>query len=115
MFDNVAPHGAEQQPAQVDEAQEPPPVRVCRTCSVQSQTVGDFCPHCGKSYLHARRMPSRRALTIAGVALLLVAGAVTGIAVKVSHDRSEERAAAVADKRDAEAAAAQKEAEAREH
>ena len=56
-----------------------PPTKVCPKCSVQTQTAGNFCPHCGaehewskdtvqvvegdkpKSY---RFSPSRRAVTV---------------------------------------------------
>jgi hypothetical protein len=62
------------------------PVRVCRKCAVQSQSGGEYCPHCGSSY--ARRRRSRKArLIVFGlpVVVLALAGA-AGAAVVVHHD-----------------------------
>ena len=95
--------------------------RVCRRCSVQSQTAGDFCPNCGKSYV--RRGLSRRArvLTVSIVALLLVGGAGAGVAAKVRNDRAavaakeaaEAKAVAEAERKAEEEAAAERAAEAK--
>jgi hypothetical protein len=37
-------------------AEEPqdPQTKVCRKCSVQTQTVGDYCPNCGTAYAAKR-------------------------------------------------------------
>lgn len=62
------------------------PVRVCRKCSTQSQTSGEFCPHCGAGF--ARRGIGKRGRILVGgliVALLAVGGA-TGVALKINHD-----------------------------
>ena len=29
------------------------PIRVCRECSTQAPTSGEFCPHCGARYANA--------------------------------------------------------------
>lgn len=42
--------------ASVD-ADAPAPERVCRRCSTVATTTGDFCPHCGASYVRRRRGP----------------------------------------------------------
>jgi len=51
------------------------PVKVCASCSVQSQTAGSFCPHCAASYSGPgpRRKISKR-IAIGAVAALVVAG-----------------------------------------
>jgi hypothetical protein len=66
----------------------PAPTRVCPHCSTQSQTSGEFCPHCGKSLVRRRRRLSKRSKVITAVlALVLVAGgASTAVAMKVQHD-----------------------------
>lgn len=78
------------------------PVKVCPHCSVQSQTDGQYCPHCGASYVHGRRgLAKRTKLIIVGVlGALVLAGAGVAIAQKVSHDNQ-----VAEDKRQAEAAA----------
>lgn len=95
--------------------------RVCRRCSVQSQTTGDFCPNCGKSF--ARRGLSKRArlLIVAAIALVLVGGAGAGVTAKVRSDRAavaaeeaaEAIAAAEAERKAEEEAAAERAAEAK--
>jgi len=64
------------------------PVKVCPRCSVQSQTDGNFCPHCAASYTGGAGPRSKisRRIVIAAVAALVVIGSATGLAVKVSHD-----------------------------
>lgn len=86
-----------------------PPTRVCSKCSTQSQSSGDFCPHCGSSYVRRRLRPGRRAIILTVVAVVLIAGVGTGVALKVEHDRDQEReqaadARAQADREAAEAA-----------
>ncbi len=58
------------------------PVRVCRHCSTQSQTSGEFCPHCGGRFSKRRGLGrlglrTRRArfaaLACASVAAVVVA------------------------------------------
>lgn len=73
-----------------------PPVRVCSKCSTQSQSVGDFCPHCGAGYLKRRRRPGRKAMIATVVAVVLIVGAGAGVALKVEHDRDQEREQAAA-------------------
>lgn len=70
------------------EPESPVPTRLCPHCSTQSQTAGDFCPHCGKSLVRRRRSLGKRAKLVLGlVALLLLAGGgSTAVAMKVHHD-----------------------------
>lgn len=65
------------------------PVKVCPSCSVQSQTAGSFCPHCSASYNgpEPRRKISKR-IVIGVVTALIVIGSATGLALKVSHDNA---------------------------
>lgn len=88
------------------------PVRVCSKCSVQSQVAGNFCPNCGKSFTRGLK-PSRKAIVAALVAAAVIIGIGTGVALKVRHDRAEERSA-VADLRRAAQEAADLEAEQKE-
>jgi hypothetical protein len=94
------------------------PTRVCRHCSTQSVTAGEFCPHCGKSFVRRRRF--RRRTAIAGAimaALLVLGGSGTAIALKqhsdhvaqVARDRRAAQVAEAARKRRAAAAAAARE------
>jgi hypothetical protein len=64
------------------------PTRLCPHCATQSQTSGEFCPHCGKSFMRRRRSLSKRAkIAVAVLCFLLFAGgASTAVAVKVRHD-----------------------------
>jgi hypothetical protein len=84
------------------------PTKVCAKCSVQTQTSGDYCPHCGNSYLAHRRRLSRKAvvaIVVSVVAVLALAGgAVTAITLKAKHDRE----VAAAERREAAQAAAEK-------
>jgi hypothetical protein len=79
------------------------PTKVCAKCSVQTNTTGEFCPHCGNSYMKKKRRLSPRivAIVAATVVLLVVAGG--GVALKVRHDQDQEAEAAAAE-RSAEAA-----------
>lgn len=62
------------------------PVRVCRKCSTQSQTSGDYCPHCGARFSR-RRMGTRAKIFIAVAVVVLVGGgASAAIVVKIHHD-----------------------------
>src|SRR3954467_3255826 len=73
-----------------ERAPAPAPTRVCPHCSTQSQTSGEFCPHCGKSLVRRQRRLSKRAKIIAaGLAVVLLAGgASTAVAMKVQHDNT---------------------------
>ena len=63
-----------------------PPTKVCAKCSVQSHTVGDFCPNCGGSYIaKRRRRPGKKALATLLVALL-IGGVSAGVLVNKQHD-----------------------------
>jgi hypothetical protein len=74
----------------------PPPTKVCASCSVQTQTSGDFCPHCGKTYAARRRRLGRKAVAGAVAAVLLLAAVTAGVTLKVRYDRDQERRDAVA-------------------
>lgn len=95
------------------------PTKVCANCSVQTQTLGDFCPNCGKAYSRTRRRPSRRAILITGIvaAVVILGGGGTAIALTVAHDNEVAAQAAAAEAKadkaaaDAATAAAKKEAD----
>lgn len=94
-----------------------PPTRVCAKCSVQTQTPGDFCPHCGNSYVGRQPWLGRKAVIGIVAAVVLVGGTAAAATAKVKHDRDQERQAAAAERREAAQAAAEKaqeEAEAQE-
>lgn len=80
------------------------PSRVCRQCSTQSQTAGDYCPHCGASYVRKRRRIGRRVkiamLTV--LIALLGGGGAAAYVVKHHHDQQ----VAAKHKRELEAARA---------
>lgn len=92
------------------------PIKVCPHCSVQSKTDGDYCPHCGASFVHGRKGLSKRTKVIVFsiVGVLVLAGAGVGVAQKISHDnqvtedkqRAEAAAKAAAEQRKQEEAAA---------
>ena len=95
------------------------PERLCRRCSTVTATTGEFCPHCGASYVRRRRvrLPAMRKRTrrvlLALVVLLVVGGAGTGYALKTQADqRAEDRAQAKQRERDAERRARERRADA---
>jgi hypothetical protein len=73
-----------------------PPIRVCPSCSAQSQTFSDTCPHCGASFIRSRSKRakrkvggwSRRRKITALVILAVLVGVAVGVGVilKVNHD-----------------------------
>jgi hypothetical protein len=100
------------------DAPRPMPTRVCPECSAQTQTDGNFCPHCGASYM--RRAPRKTRLTRRGriarfvaLAIVLAGGATAGLIYKLDHDRKAHAAAVAAQnkrdeaKRQADASAAE--------
>lgn len=99
--------------ATAEEAQEPQ-TKVCRKCSVQTQSVGNYCPSCGTAYVAQRRFANvnkRIVFIVAGVLLAVIAG--IGITLNIQHTNqvnAEEAAAASAaeaqNKREAETARA---------
>lgn len=104
--------------------QAPSPTRVCPSCSTQSQTVGDYCPYCGASFVKHKRRPlgglSRKSKIVLGVAaaVVLLGGIGTGVVLKIQHDNDveaegEREAQTAADRRE-EAAEARREQEAGE-
>jgi hypothetical protein len=66
---------------------------VCPKCSTQTQTAGEYCPHCGASYLRdrRRRKPSRRTarIVVFSVLALALVGGGAAYAIKHSHDQKE--------------------------
>lgn len=104
------PAASTDQTAEFIELQEPP-TKVCPKCSVQTQTAGSFCPHCGASYAGRRKFPkfSKRVI-LSAVVVLIIAIAGVAIALSIQHNNqvNSEKAAAAA------AADAQKEREAQE-
>jgi hypothetical protein len=84
------------QPAQEEPspegAPEPPsalPTRLCPHCATLSNTTGNFCPYCGSRFGSSggSRVSSGVKWLAAGVvALLVLGGAGTAIAIKVHHD-----------------------------
>lgn len=68
---------------------EPPPerpIRVCPKCSTQSQTSGDFCPHCGSRYGKPKRSKKARALIFGGPAIVILVAAIVAVALVVHHN-----------------------------
>lgn len=97
-----------------DQPHEHAPTRVCRHCSTQSQTDGEFCPHCGKSFTRRRRRLGRRArLVLVGILVLLVGGGGTAVGLKAKHD-SDVKAKREQEQRTAARIAAAEKAEQRE-
>jgi hypothetical protein len=88
-----------------------PVTKVCPKCSVQTQTDGSFCPHCGAPYAGQRRFPkpSKRVILIAiGILVVVLAGLAIALSIQHNNQVNAERAAASV------AAEAQKEREAEE-
>ena len=63
--------------------------KVCASCSVQSQTPGDFCPNCGKGYLRVSPWKRRRVRLTASViaAVVLLGGCGVALAVSAAQNR----------------------------
>lgn len=102
-------------PAGPDDAGQVPPTKVCSKCSVQTQTSGSFCPHCGASYVAKQRRIGTKAVAIVAATCVGLAAVAVGVVLKVRHDREEDRkaeaaAAAAAETRAAEEAAEKKQA-----
>ena len=85
------------------------PTKVCSNCSVQTRTSGDFCPHCGKSYVAQSRAISKKAIGVLAAIVLALALAGGGDVMKSRSDEADKREAAAAER--AEAAAEKKRAE----
>jgi hypothetical protein len=82
------------------------PTRLCPRCSALSRTEGDFCPHCGGSFLHPSRqgrLGRRGKLALLTVVVVLaLAGGGTAFALKHNHDAAHERQTAAAAAQQAE-------------
>lgn len=61
------------------------PVKVCRRCSVQTETTGSHCPQCGKSFVRKNVISKRVALIASGGLVLILAAVV--VLVLVAHNR----------------------------
>ncbi|UWX97731.1 hypothetical protein N2K95_03340 [Arthrobacter zhaoxinii] len=83
-------------------APEQPWTRICPKCSVQNSIPGDYCPNCGASYNRKRTRLSKKTMAII-LALVLVLGAGTAIALSVQHSQ-EVAAQEEADRKASEAA-----------
>lgn len=60
-----------------------PQTKVCRKCSVQTLTVGGYCPSCGTPYVARRRFTNVNKRLLAIVALVLIS-VVAGIAISIN-------------------------------
>jgi hypothetical protein len=69
---------------------EPDPTKVCRRCSVQSQTVGTHCPHCGASFIRKSPISKRASLVAGSGVVMLLAGVLLLLVVR--HNRDEDSA-----------------------
>jgi Flp pilus assembly protein TadG len=86
------------------------PVRVCPTCSTQSQAAGDFCPHCGGRF-SKRRRSRRTRLLLVGVPLLLLligGGVAAGLIIHNNQQAANRKHAAARAAAHARALAAQR-------
>ncbi|WP_155838758.1 hypothetical protein [Arthrobacter castelli] len=83
------------------------PIKLCKRCSVQTRTDGNFCPHCAAPYGTAARSKGRKRIVLALVALLVLGGIGTGTGLIIQHNNEVAAQEAAADKRKAEAAAAE--------
>jgi hypothetical protein len=81
-----------------------PSTKVCAKCSVQTQTSGDYCHHCGHSYVARRRRLGRKTVVAILAAVVLASGAAAAITLKAKHDQE----VAAAERREAAKAAAEK-------
>ena len=61
-------------------------VRVCRKCSTQAQTNGEFCPHCGARYSRKKRSKKTRRLLFAIPTVMVIAAAVVAAVLIVQHN-----------------------------
>ena len=77
-------------------------IRICPKCSVQSSVPGNFCANCGAAYNRKRVRLSKRTIAVI-LAVMLVLGAGTAIALSVQHSQ-EVAAQEEADRKAAEAA-----------
>jgi hypothetical protein len=83
------------------------PVKVCRKCSVQSQTNGNFCTQCGAAYIRRRAgLKVSKKLALITAAVIVLAGTGTGVALGVQHSNRVKEEQAVAAAQAAEEAAA---------
>lgn len=74
------------------------PLRVCPTCSAQSRTFSDTCPHCGGSFIRSRRKRAQRwigrwskrtkVIALVLIAVLVGGGVAVGVIAKVNHDNA---------------------------
>jgi len=88
-----------------------PQTKVCRKCSVQTLTVGGYCPSCGTPYAARRRFANvNKRLVALAAAVLIIALAGIAISINIQHTNqvnAEQAAAASAaeaeNKRQAEA------------
>lgn len=74
----------------------PPPTKTCPSCSAQSQTFDQKCPHCGKSFMVKKKHTVRNVLLgLTALFILVLAGCavlVGGAATSVSNDTKKQEA-----------------------
>jgi predicted nucleic acid-binding Zn-ribbon protein len=84
-----------------DSIPNPEPVKVCRSCSVQTQTLGAFCPNCGASFEKKSQSRFSRRTKIVAVsvllAIVLIGGGGITAAVLISENQAREAVAAAAE------------------
>ena len=95
-----------------------PPIRVCPSCSAQSQTFSDNCPHCGASFIRSRTRRAkkkvggwtrgRKVAALTALAVIVGIAVAIGVIVKVNHDN--QVAQRHTEEREAQEAAAAKQA-----
>jgi hypothetical protein len=86
----------EERAGRIDDGPETP-TRVCPHCSTIAQTAGDYCPHCGQSYVKKARLSRRsRIALVVGVIVVLLVGAGIAVAVKNHQDKETSRKHALA-------------------
>lgn len=63
-----------------------PQTKVCPKCSVQSLTVGGYCPSCGAAYVSRRRLANvDKRIVLIAIAVLIAVIAGIGITVNIQH------------------------------
>jgi len=78
---NTFPDGTPDLPHSVE-----PQTKVCRKCSVQSLTVGGYCPSCGTPYVARRRFANvNKRLVAIAAAVLIIAVAGVAISLNIQH------------------------------
>ncbi|MBT1002216.1 hypothetical protein KIH31_06345 [Paenarthrobacter sp. DKR-5] len=75
------------------------PVKVCSKCSVQTRTVGNFCPNCGAAYISRKprlRMTKRTAFISLAVVVFVAIFAAIGLGIQHNNELKAQQDAASA-------------------